>query len=94
MDKALADANEAIRLDAKDATALAVRGLIYYEQNDLDQAIADFNAALKLDPESVEALRGRAKAYATRMTWTRRWPMRMRPFALTPRMPTPWRFAA
>ena len=42
---------------------LAVRGLIYYEQDDLDKAITDFTAALKLDPENVEALLGRAQAY-------------------------------
>ena len=48
-DKAIADYNEAIRLDPKDAWAHSERGSAYYEKKDFDQAIADHNEAIRLD---------------------------------------------
>ena len=56
---ALADADEAVRLDAKNAGALAVRGQIYYETDDLDKAIADFTTVLERAPENAGALQAR-----------------------------------
>jgi tetratricopeptide (TPR) repeat protein len=50
-DRALADFNEAIRLDPKNAVAFRNRGLAVQNKGDLDRAVADFSEAIKLDPK-------------------------------------------
>src|SRR6185503_12769589 len=45
-DRAIADYNEAIRLDPKYAQALFNRGNAYYQKGDDDRAIADYNEAI------------------------------------------------
>ena len=62
-DKALADHNEAIRLDPKSPFAFRNRGVVYAYKGDNDQAIADFNEAIRLDPKSALAFRNRGDAY-------------------------------
>ena len=49
--RALADLNEAIRLDPQSADALKHRGLAYESQGDYAQAVPDFEAASRLTPE-------------------------------------------
>ena len=58
-DLAIADLNEAIRLDPKDAAVYANRGGVYAMKGDFDAAIADCTEAIRLDPKN-------AKAYNTR----------------------------
>lgn len=48
VDGAIADLNEAIRLDPKLAAAYANRGLIYAQRRDQARAMADYDAALAL----------------------------------------------
>jgi D-alanyl-D-alanine carboxypeptidase len=62
-DRALADFNEAIRLDPKSARAFGNRGVLYVHKRDYDKALADFNEAIRLDPNNALAFcnRGRAK---------------------------------
>jgi tetratricopeptide (TPR) repeat protein len=50
-DRALAEINEAIRLDPKLGEAYRRRGSIYYLKRDYDRAIADFEQAVRLDPK-------------------------------------------
>src|SRR5262245_37976109 len=50
-DRAIADHNEAIRLDPKNASAYSYRGLAYDEKGEYDRAIADHNEAIRLDPK-------------------------------------------
>src|SRR5689334_10179029 len=50
-ERAVADLNEAIRLDPKLAMAYNNRGAYYNEQGDNDRAIADYNQAIRLDPK-------------------------------------------
>jgi Tfp pilus assembly protein PilF len=57
-DRAISDANEAIRLDPKNALAYATRGEAFEAKNDPDHAIADFDRALKLDPSLAKARQG------------------------------------
>ena len=64
-DKALADLNEAIRLDQKLASAYLVRGEIWLRKKELDKAIADLNAALGLEPLSA-AYDARGFAWASK----------------------------
>jgi Tfp pilus assembly protein PilF len=49
-DSAIASYNEALRLDPKNALALAIRGGCFVRKGSLDRALADLNEALRLDP--------------------------------------------
>jgi tetratricopeptide (TPR) repeat protein len=62
MGRAIADFNEAIRLDANDHNAYYCRGLAYGEQNKYDQAINDFTAAIRLCPKFARPYCNRALA--------------------------------
>ena len=51
-DKAIADFNDAIRLDPKNAWAYSNRGRSWLSKRDFDKALTDFNAAIQLDPKA------------------------------------------
>jgi tetratricopeptide (TPR) repeat protein len=63
---AIADYDEALKLDAKNAGALNNRGSARNEKGELDAAIADFDAALKLSGRFASAYFNRANAYAAK----------------------------
>jgi tetratricopeptide (TPR) repeat protein len=63
-DRAIADLNEAIRLDPKLAMAFNNRGAAYNEQGDNDRAIADYNEAIRIDPKFAMAFSNRGNAYS------------------------------
>ena len=63
-DRAIADLNEAIRLDPKLAMAHNNRGAAYNEQGDNDRAIADYNEAIRIDPKLAMAFSNRGNAYS------------------------------
>lgn len=65
IDCALADLNEAIRLDPKSASALHMRGLVWQFKDRPDEALADLNKSLELDPRSPDALGDRGMMYAS-----------------------------
>ncbi len=50
-DCAFGAASEAVRLDPKNADALALRGDLYSAKQDYDSALADLNEAIKLSPD-------------------------------------------
>jgi tetratricopeptide (TPR) repeat protein/CHAT domain-containing protein len=58
-DRALADYDEAIRVDPTFATIYYNRGLGYATRGDYDRAIIDFTAAIRLDPGSSNAYNNR-----------------------------------
>ena len=63
-DKAIADCNDAIRLNPKDAKAYRNRGDAYEDKGDFDKAIADLTEAIRLDPEDAKAYSYRGFAYS------------------------------
>ncbi len=62
-DKAIADYNEAIRLDPKFAAAYTSRGLAWSAKKDYDKAIADYTEASRIDPKGTWALSRRGLAW-------------------------------
>lgn len=62
LDFALADCNEALRLDPRMAAALDSRGLVYLKRGDHAAALADYEAALALEPNSAHYRYGRGVA--------------------------------
>ena len=63
-DRAIADFNEGIRLDPKNAAAFNNRGLAHMSKSDNDRAFADFNEAIRLNPNFAAAFIDRGVAYA------------------------------
>jgi lipoprotein NlpI len=62
-DRAIAEYNEAIRLDPKFAYAYSNRGLAYDHKGDLERASPDYNEAIRLDPKYAQAYFNRGNAY-------------------------------
>jgi len=62
-DLALADFNESLRLNPKEARAFVARGGIYLYRAEYKRAIADFDEALKLSPKEINALVNRGVTY-------------------------------
>jgi lipoprotein NlpI len=65
-DKAIADFDEAIKLNPKNASAYNNRGSSHSESGDADAAIADFDAAIKINRRYASAYINRANAYAAK----------------------------
>jgi tetratricopeptide (TPR) repeat protein len=64
-DAAVADFDQAIRLDPTYADAYSIRGDFYLNvANDVDRAIADYGEAVKLDPKNVKYWKARANAWS------------------------------
>jgi tetratricopeptide (TPR) repeat protein len=62
-DRALADYNEAVRLDPNFAAAYNNRGRVYLDRGDLDRAMAEFNEANRVDPKYALSYGGRIEVY-------------------------------
>ena len=63
---AIADYDEAIRLEPRNAPALNNRGSAHSDAGESDAAIADFSAAIKLNRRFASAYFNRANAYAAK----------------------------
>lgn len=63
LDRALADYNEAIRLDPKFADAYRNRGDIWLYRGAYDRAMSDLDAAIRLNPKDDGAYNSRGVAY-------------------------------
>ncbi len=71
LDKALADFNEAVRLDPSDALAHEYRGLVWGKKQDHDRAIADFNDSIRLDPTSATSYNNRGVEWRARKLYAK-----------------------
>jgi tetratricopeptide (TPR) repeat protein len=69
--RAIADYDQAIRLDSNDAHAYNRRGIAYANKKDYDRAIADYSQAIQLDPEFVAAYSNRGNAYKNKGDYDR-----------------------
>jgi tetratricopeptide (TPR) repeat protein len=54
-DKAIAEYNKAIEVEASYAETYLRRGSAYYQEGDYDKAISDYTKAIELDPKNTEA---------------------------------------
>jgi lipoprotein NlpI len=65
-DRAIADFDEAIRLNPNIAQAFVNRGEAYRNKNEFDRAIADFDQAIRLNPNFAPAFNNRGFAYVNK----------------------------
>jgi tetratricopeptide (TPR) repeat protein len=63
IDRAIADYDQAIRLDPDYTVAYIQRGTAYKGKGDNDRAIADYTQAIRLDPNDADAYNNRGVAY-------------------------------
>jgi tetratricopeptide (TPR) repeat protein len=63
LDRAIAQLNEALRLDPSFAEAYTQRGVFYTMKNDYDRAMSDFTAAVRMDPSLADAYMNRGNIY-------------------------------
>jgi len=61
-ERAIADYNEAIRLNPQDALAFNSRGNAWWTKGDYERAIADYNEAIRLNPQGALAFNNRGTA--------------------------------
>jgi Tfp pilus assembly protein PilF len=66
LEKALAEFNEAIRLDPASASAYCCRALVWHDKKEFDKAIADSDEAIRLDPKHAWAHNNRGNARAAK----------------------------
>jgi tetratricopeptide (TPR) repeat protein len=62
-DRALADLDEAIRIDPAYACSYANRGRVYAGKGEADRAMTDYNEAIRLDPSFALAFNNRGNAW-------------------------------
>jgi tetratricopeptide (TPR) repeat protein len=62
-DRALADLDEAIRIDPAYACSYANRGRVYAGRGDTDRAMTDYDEAIRLDPSFALAFNNRGNAW-------------------------------
>jgi tetratricopeptide (TPR) repeat protein len=62
-DRAIADCDQAIKLDPRYARAYNNRAVAYFHKGDKDRAIADYDQAIKLDPKDARTYNNRGITY-------------------------------
>jgi tetratricopeptide (TPR) repeat protein len=66
VDHAIADYNEAIRINPKGSLAITFRGAAYHVRGDYDHAIADYDEAIRIDPKNATAYSNRGITFAAK----------------------------
>jgi tetratricopeptide (TPR) repeat protein len=64
LDRAIADYDQAIRLDPKHEHAYVNRGIAWKAKGDLERAIANYDQAIRLDPKHEHAYVNRGALYS------------------------------
>jgi uncharacterized caspase-like protein len=71
LDRAIADLNEAIRLDPKSVAAFNHRGMAYNDKGDFDRAIVDYSEVTRLNPRWAGAFNNRGFTYKNKNDFDR-----------------------
>ena len=66
---AVADYDEALRLNPRSAAAYSGRARVYADQSDLARALSDFDRAIEIDPQSTESLIDRGGIHQRRRNY-------------------------
>jgi tetratricopeptide (TPR) repeat protein len=66
---ALADYNQALKINPDLALAYVNRGLVYYNQKKWELALADYNQAIKINPDYANAYLNRGVLYGEQKKW-------------------------
>jgi tetratricopeptide (TPR) repeat protein len=69
LEGAIADYDEAIRLDPDNAFALNNRGTARCDKGDLEGALADYNEAIRLQPDYANAFYNRAELFERKTSY-------------------------
>lgn len=93
-DRAIADFNEALRLDPKYAGGYNNRGLVYSNKEDFERAIADFNEAIRLNPKFALAFASRGGVHFDKGDYDRALADLDKAIALDPKMGNAYRVRA
>lgn len=70
-DRAIADYDEAIRLNPSDVAAYANRGDAWSSKGNFDHAIVDYDAAVRLNPNDAHAYENRGEAWNAKGDYAR-----------------------
>ena len=70
-DKAIADCNQAIRLEPNDTNAFFNRGYAYKAKGRYDRAIEDYDRAIRLNPSDADAFSNRGVAHKAKGQYDR-----------------------
>ena len=89
-DAAIADFNEAIRLDPTFKWAYNNRGFAWKQKNDYDRAISDFNTAIHLDPKDAMPYMNRANAWSHKKQYDKAMSDYDEAIRLDPKFPQPY----
>lgn len=65
-DKALADCDQAVKIDPKLSLGYHNRAIVWHDKGELDRAIADYDMAIRLDPKSSLSYRMRGVAWSSK----------------------------
>lgn len=70
-EQALADCNQAAKMDPQSAILYNRRGLIWYQKGDMGRAIVDYDQAIRINPQHSIAFNNRGLAFATKKEYDR-----------------------
>lgn len=71
-DRALADCNQLLALEPRNAQAYANRSIVYHGQGEVQQALLDYTRAMQIDPRSIMSGWNQGLAETARLQTTRR----------------------
>ena len=71
LDRAIAEFEEAIRIDPQNAKAFLGRGMVWYQKKEYDRAMADYDAAITINPQYASAFDNRGRVWLDRGAFDR-----------------------
>lgn len=89
-DRALADADRAIKLNSKNSDAYVRRGAVYLGKGDFERAIADESKAIDIDPRNFKAYSNRGLLYTIQRDYDRAIADATKAIEINPKFPNPY----